>query len=127
VSEPQRGCFWPELQEGRRLTHELPREQEQAVAAVSPDQRAQINHTLSNLNVACFSSNRRYVSREDMPGRWGGTLSRACESAEPFLAYGDLQPGGTPIWTDLRAFAADASTHSCSCDRWSRRWARRLG
>lgn len=55
-----------DLQEGRRLIHKLLRDDGVVVAGLTSDQYAQINHTLSSMNVACFYYARGYISPEDM-------------------------------------------------------------
>lgn len=96
-----------ELQEGRRLIHELLRDKGLAVADLATDQRAQINHTLSSTSVASFYYTRRYIRRPDMIAQWGQLLADVCDSTEPFFAYRDAEVGGR-IWPELRTFAVDA-------------------
>ena len=100
-----------DLQEGRRLIHELLRDQQRKVGELEPRQRDLINYTLSNLNVACFYYRRRYVRRKDMKEMWGRPLVDAFNSAGPFLEFRDRENGGVPIWPDLRAFVEDARKH----------------
>jgi hypothetical protein len=104
-------------QQGRRLIHQLLREDQKAISDLDPQQYSLINHTLSNLNVACFYYCRGYVRRDDMLDIWGLALVRTCDAAQPFLTYRESENEGVQPWPELTAFVHDAREHLSSRER----------